>query len=118
MNPPNTTFLSVAQPELRNLLAEASHALAHLDGDRLEEMASYCATLVGEETAEGGTRASFDSECRAAWREMAIFMRVLEATRANLNVMRRLRETHKARLEYGPSAVDNVLSEGSGHANH
>ncbi len=36
----------VPQPELKNMLAEASHALAHLEADRLEEMALSCAALV------------------------------------------------------------------------
>ena len=36
---------SVPQPELKNMLAEASHALAHLDTDRLEEMTLSCTAL-------------------------------------------------------------------------
>jgi hypothetical protein len=35
---------------------------------------------------------------------MAVFARVLEATRANLNVMNRLRELRAGRLEYGEAA--------------
>jgi len=115
MNGPNTTDLSVSQTELKTLLSEASNALAHLAGDRLEEMASYCATLIGD---RGPAQESLDSASREAWKETAIFMRVLEATRANLNVMRRLREIHMSRLEYGRSADDNGLSKESDHGDH
>jgi hypothetical protein len=34
---------------------------------------------------------------------MAVFARVLDATRANLNVLNRLRELRAGRLEYGQS---------------
>jgi hypothetical protein len=118
MNGPNTTDLSVSQTELKTLLSEASNALAHLAGDRLEEMASYCATLIGDDAARGLTQESLDAASREAWKEKAILMRVLEATRANLNVMRRLREIHMSWLEYGPSADDNGLSKESDHGDH
>jgi hypothetical protein len=109
----NTTITSAKQPELRNLLAEASRALAHLDADTLEEMALYCAALVGDDAGRSGAQTRLDSECTEASKEMAIFMRVLEATKANLNVMRRLREMRIARLEY-----DSDLSAGSDHGDH
>src|ERR1700687_3627077 len=41
-----TMMKQVPQPELKSMLVEASHALAHLDADRLEEMALSCAALV------------------------------------------------------------------------
>ena len=117
MNSSSPTITWTAKPELKDALVEASHALAQLDADRLEEMASYCTTLVGDQTAAHCTPASLDLACREAWKEMAIFMRVLEATRANLNVMRRLREIHTARLEYSMGAV-GVLSGGGDHGDH
>lgn len=109
---------SETQPGLRSILTEASHALAHLDADTLEEMAAYCATLVRDDAASGDLSPLGDPECRTAWKEMAIFMRVLEATKANLNVMRRLREMHMARLEYGSSAGLNISSAGGDHGDH
>jgi hypothetical protein len=45
---------------------------------------------------------------------MATFARVLEATRANLNVMNRLRELRAGRLEYcqrqiqGPAGIESI----------
>ncbi len=109
---------SVRQHELRNMLAEASQALAHLDADRLEEMALYCAALVRDDSAAGIALTRSGSECTESWSEMGIFMRVLEATKANLNVMRRLREKRLAGLEYGRVSTSRDLSAGSDHGDH
>ena len=106
------------RPGLKSILTEASRALAHLDADTLEEMAAYCATLVRDEAAIGDFSPRVDPECGTAQKEMATFMRVLEATKANLNVMRRLREIHMARLEYGSGAGLNISSAGSDHGDH
>jgi hypothetical protein len=89
-------------PQMKELVVEASRALARLDADRLEELALSCQALnralppVSEE--EGRALAA---EAREAAGEMAVFRRVLEATRANLGVMNRLRELRAGRLEYG-----------------
>lgn len=108
----------VPEPELKNILAEASHALARLDADRLEEMALSCAALV-----RGVDRVRCDVKNQSGpsetMREMAIFARVLEATRANLKVMRRLREVRSAQLEYGPAQAGGVNASGeSEHGDH
>lgn len=86
---------------------EASRALARLDADRLEELALSCQALnrdlAGERDRAHGSaaeRAALALEAKDTVREMAVFARVLEATRANLNVMNRLRELRAARLEY------------------
>ncbi len=42
--------------------------------------------------------------------KMAIFARVLEATRTNLNVMRRLRTKRSVQLEYGSSLTNRGAS--------
>jgi aminopeptidase N len=90
-------------PELKQLVAEASQALARLDAGRLEELALSCQALNrGLDTED---RAVLAQESREAAGEMAVFARVLEATRANLNVMNRLRELRAGRLEYGESQV-------------
>ena len=51
----NSTMMikSVREPELKNILAKASQALAHLDAETLEEMAVYCAALVKDDAASG-----------------------------------------------------------------
>ncbi|WP_348261383.1 hypothetical protein P8935_16455 [Telmatobacter sp. DSM 110680] len=115
---PTIMSASERQPGLRSILTDASQALAHIDGDKLEEMAAYCAALIQDEGASDDLSLLVDPEYGTARKEMAIFMRVLEATRANLNVMRRLREMHVARLEYGSSAGLNITSDGSDHGDH
>jgi len=91
----------IPQPELKNMLIEASHALAHLDADRLEEMALSCAALVRDgDQVRCDAKNQCESGCDESMQEMAIFARVLEATRANLKVMRCLREVRSAQLEY------------------
>jgi hypothetical protein len=89
-------------PELKELVAEASRALARLDADRLEELALSCQALNRDLiplSVDG--RAALARQAREAAGDMAVFARVLEATQANLNVMNRLRELHRGRLEYG-----------------
>jgi hypothetical protein len=95
------------RPKLKDLVVEASRALARLDTGRLEELALSCQALnrdlvlgdLGETNRE--TRAVLGAESKEAVGEMAVFARVLEATRANLHVMNRLRELREGRLEYG-----------------
>lgn len=89
-------------PALKQLVVEATEALAHLDADRLEELALSCQALNRElPRATGEDRSLLVAEAREVAGEMAVFARVLEATRANLNVMNRLRELRGGRLEYG-----------------
>jgi hypothetical protein len=95
------------RPLLKELVVEASRALARLDADRLEELALSCQALnrdlVQSDTVQedGDGRAALAREAREAAGDMAVFARVLEATRANLNVMNRLRELRAGSLEYG-----------------
>jgi hypothetical protein len=102
----------------KETLVDASRALAHLDADRIEEMALSCAALVGEEHAHFDIRRHAEPGFGEAGRELASFARVLEATRANLNVMRRLRAVRAKQLEYGmaQSICDAPLE--SEHGNH
>jgi hypothetical protein len=110
----------IYQPGLKSMLAEASLALANLDGERLEEMALSCAALVRDADGERGeARKQCESGLGAAKQEMAIFVRVLEATRANLEVIHRLLPVRAARLEYGPDPRDCVdAAEESEHGDH
>ena len=89
-------------PELKQLVVEASRALARLDADRLEELALSCQALNQELTPMSRKqRETLARQSREAAGDMATFARVLEATRANLNVMNRLREQRAGRLDYG-----------------
>lgn len=88
-------------PGLREVVIEASLALARLDADRLEELAHSCAALNrGLPMLIGAERAELERQARDASAEMAVFGRVLEATRANVEVMSRVRERARGRLEY------------------
>jgi hypothetical protein len=105
--------------EWQDTLVNASRALAHLDADRLEEMALSCAALVREDhEARSNSRGYQETGSGETTREMAIFARVLEATRANLNVMRRLRAVRATQLEYGRRRDVCAASEESEHGDH
>jgi hypothetical protein len=86
--------------ELRQIIREASRALAFLDAVRLEELAVSCQKLTRD--LDSPPSASFVDQARQAVPDMAVFARVLDATRANLDVMRRLRELREGRLEFNP----------------
>jgi hypothetical protein len=98
-------------PELKALVEEASQALARLDAGRLEELALSCQAL--NRDLAPANREALACQAREAAGEMATFARVLEATRANLNVMNRLRELRAVRLEYGERQALRPLETGS-----
>jgi hypothetical protein len=108
-----------ANPELRQIVVEASQALARLDASRLEELALCCQALTRSLHFEGSEMRRFLArQAGAAQSDMAVFARVLDATRANLNVMKRLRELRVERLEYTErQARGGVCAEG-GHGEH
>jgi hypothetical protein len=87
-----------SHPRLKELLGEASRALARLDADRLEELALSCQALNRDlEPAESAAWTDMAHQAREARADMALFARVLDATRSNLAVMRRLRELRAGR---------------------
>ncbi|MGA3371859.1 MAG: hypothetical protein ABSC48_08880 [Terracidiphilus sp.] len=93
-------------PKLKELVVEASRALARLDAARLEELALSCQALNRDlefdlahgDHGDGDGRAALAREAREAKGDMAVLARVLEATQDNLNVMNRLRELREGRL--------------------
>jgi hypothetical protein len=106
--------------KLKELVVEASRALARLDADRLEELALSCQALNRDlnrdlQPADGDRHAALAAEAREAVRDMAVFGRVLEATRANLHVMNRLRELRAGPLGYGQAEWTRMES---GHGNN
>ncbi len=98
-------------PELKQIVVEASRALACLDSDRLEEMAACCHAL----NRDLPPQAEVARQAREAEADMATFARVLEATRANLNVMRRLRDLRRGMADY-PGALWPI--DGGRNGNH
>jgi hypothetical protein len=97
-------------PEMKELVREASAALARLDAERLEELARCCQALNRDLRKRPETRGQIDigaalaEQAREAAGEFVVFTRVLEATRANLEVMMRLRALQQEQLEYGGQA--------------
>lgn len=107
------------QPALRKLVAEASRALALLDADRLEDLALSCQALNRNlEAMHAGQRRALVCQAREAAGEMAVLERVLSATRANLSVVRRLRDLREGRLEYGQAAGWERNGTGSRHGDN
>jgi hypothetical protein len=103
-------------PELKELVLEASGALARLDAGRLEELALSCQALTRVQSFDdAGERGLLARQAQEAKTDMAVFARVLEATRANLNVMRRLREIRMGRLEYTERQARGGDGAGVGH---
>ena len=106
-------------PELKQVVREASQALARLDATRLEELALSCQAL-NRDLAIAGTedRVRLARQAREAAGEMAAFAKVLEVTRGNLNVMNRLRDIRSGRLEYGEHPPSGWAPPGSGHGDN
>ena len=83
-------------PELKQIIREASRGLALLDVDGLEELARSCQLLnnIDLEPADAARQA------RDAAGDMAVFARVLGATRTNLDVISRLRDLRQGSISY------------------
>ncbi len=106
-------------PELKKIVVEASQALAHLNADRLEELALSCKALNCELTPMSrDQRESLARQSHEAAGDIATFARVLEVTRANLNVMNRLRDLRSGRLEYTNRQVREPAVKGSGNGDN
>jgi hypothetical protein len=90
--------------KIREVVAEASEALAQLDAGRLEELALACRVLnrVGPNESQPDRRSdgTLLRQVRDAAVDIRVFGRMLEATRANLVVMRRLRQLRQGKIEY------------------
>lgn len=108
-----------ANPELKELVVEASRALARLDAARLEELALSCQALTRARIPEDADEQKLMArQAREAKDDMAVFARVLEATRANLNVMKRLRELRAGQLEYTERQARCGTAAEDGHGDH
>jgi hypothetical protein len=112
---------SRAQDGLKAILADAVAALACLDAVRLEELAASCQVLqcgpsVLEFSDGKRDRESLAGQAQNAAKEFAAFKGVLQATRANLDVVRRLSCRERVFLEYSATAAGRgAIPEGTGH---
>lgn len=103
---------------LKEIVAEASRALATLDAARLEELALSCEALNGGfEVLDGQQRLALAREAREAADGMATFARVLEVTRENLRVVERLRELRAGHRGYDDRSMPVQEWTESGHGN-
>ncbi len=106
-------------PALKELVVTASRALAKLDADRLEELAVSCQALNRDLVQTGSDEhVALKQQSGDAAREMAVFARILEATRANLTVLSRLRELQEERLEYGQRPSARWTGTEAGHGDN
>lgn len=108
-------------PELKEIVMEASRALALLDADRLEELALSCQALNRDpRPVTREERRELARQSRDAVRPMATFARVLDATGANLRVMRQLREIRMGHLDYSDGQSLGWVEAGMEgiHGNH
>jgi hypothetical protein len=106
-------------PALKELVVQASQALARLDADRLEELALSCQALNRDlGLKDGMDRKALQAQALEAKGEMAVFARVLAASRANLNVMNRLRDSQLGQLEYREEQVHGWMSSENAHGDN
>jgi hypothetical protein len=87
---------------LKQIVSEASRALALLDAERLEELARACQALNRDQLE----RAEAARQARDAAGEMAVFARVLDATRTNMTVVNRLHASRQGAMFYEPAASE------------
>jgi len=103
-----------ANPELKELVVEASRALALLDAPRLEELAVSCEALNRNlDSMDVGEKRELARQAREAQADMSVLRRVLQVTSANRNVMRRLREMRERRLEYDERMIREAAGGGA-----
>ena len=97
------------RPVLREIVVEASKALARLDANRLEELARSCEAL-NRDLPQGNPeiRANLARQANESVAEMAVFGRVLQ----------RLRDLRAGRLEYGEMPAQGWVRTESGHGDN
>jgi len=89
------------RPKMRDVLLEASRALANIDADRLEELALSCHALNREQKRSGAAAcARVTCEALDSRQELTLLGSILEATQANLRVLRHLRAMHAGIATY------------------
>jgi hypothetical protein len=111
--------MRAAYPELKEFVVEASRALAALDAGRLEELASSCRALNRELPAGDAVGfAELRRQARCAQADMVVLAGVLGVTRANLAVIRQVRDLRRGRLEYGEGELLAWAAKGSEHGDN
>jgi len=104
-------------PELKEIVFAASRALAHLDADRLEELALCCKALNRDQNLATQDSASLARQAEEAAGGMAVFGRVLTLTRANLFVLHHSIKAGES-LDYGESQSRGWAVTENGHGDN
>ncbi len=92
-------------PPLHELILETTRALAHLDADRLEALRDHCVVLErAYQSPLFRRRYDLVSPVWKAQRSLCALAAILEQTRVNLAVLRRLDGVRGGDLGYGPDA--------------
>lgn len=95
-------------PKMKDVVVEASRALANIDAERLEELALSCKALNREQkNLSSDHRARFVSDVIDSRQELALLGSVLDATRANLRVLRHLQAMRVGLVGYAGPADRN-----------
>jgi hypothetical protein len=96
---------SFVRPQLKELITEATGALARLDGDRLDALvATFRALSCDFDSWASPKPERLAAEVRDAAREIIAFAHVLEETQANLRVISLVTELRTGLRGYGPQA--------------
>ena len=110
---------SAQRMPLKALVIDASRALARLDTERLQELACCCNALIhGLQTEDLRFHSCLAWEAAQASKEMSVFARVLQGTRANLDVIERLHDARLGRLEYSAAPGERWPRVENGNGNN
>lgn len=91
---------SALHPVLLSMLDDATTALAHLDVDRLEELVYGSRSLLAS-----GATAQLPPLPAPLQQKLDAFSRLLDLTRENLMLMRRLGASSTSQIEYSPASI-------------
>ena len=97
---------------LTGLIREATAALARMDAERLSELALSCEALNRELASHTADACSAKAGLREARKAMRVFARVMQATGANVEFVRRLRAPQSEWLEYRPDTFAGWSADG------
>jgi DNA gyrase/topoisomerase IV subunit A len=90
--------ITLGNTELKTLIQEACTALAQLDAGRLEELALSCRALNRSEVPVRRT----EKDARSLYAELSVLEGILKATKANLDVLRRILRMRETQSAYDP----------------
>ena len=107
------------QQNLKEILREATGALARLDADRLEELALSCRALNSKQARGDAASQPGNKEAHEAQRELAVLEQVLAMTGTNVDVLAPRKMPMEHVLGYGlRPARTRIAKGGREHGGH